>query len=403
MISNKRFIALAMAIVFVVISGACGNSHAARPTPTSIIPTATPGVPSQSTPNSGTVSPEPVGTVVQPVSYTPGPTPDGWRRVQVREGLLARHTDRPLAGFTIDLPPGWTVIESWPATDGPQGWIAANPLRQGDYVPTLQFTIGGGFKYHYPSMSTDPRSDVRILSIDARQAILHLAQPSAIDLGPQVGIYFAEMPGGDSNRPAPSLSIDSDSRGFTDQKQLAQVLTSVRYEEIAELPDLPVVVAGPSEDWELTPARTDFHSFAMRLPPGWEFEELQGIDTLVGTLSNGDIELFYDFGGFAGTPYSPGYRIRDNVPNPPHLMWEEELETGTFWFVRPESPEPDVHGATGVFVRFANPTSGDPPTASYLGRASLNFYSQRLNGEQQERVLAMLRTLELELEFPGRK
>lgn len=339
-----------------------------------------------------------------PASAIPGPEsvdlPDGWTRVQVRQGYMARSLPNPLAGFTMDLPPGWSAGESGSGSDGPGGWIAG--LEYEDDGRTrraiLQFDLGGGFKNDHESMVKDDRSDIRYPEIEGQPALLHLASPFAVYLGPQVGIYFPRMPGGQSGDQVPSLSIDGNSRGFDDQEQLAQVLSSVRYQEIAALPELPVAGREPGEDWQRTPAREDFTSFSALLPPGWSFESLQGIDTLVGRLTNGEVIRFYDFGGFAGAPYYPEGRIRDGQPNPPHMMWEEALEAGKFTLVQPESDEPDTDAVTGVFASFepVEPRNGEPRTR---GRPSLSVSVSGLTGDQQDLVLAILRTLELE--YPG--
>ncbi len=331
--------------------------------------------------------------------------PDGWTRVQARKGLLARNASDPLAGFTIDLPPGWTVGESWPSSHGFSGWIAGPIPPGGVKTPILRFYVGvEGSIRRAEILQADDRSVVTFPVIEGQEAMLYLAQPSALDSGPQVGIYFEHMPGGDVGEITPSLRVDGDARGWVDQELLGRVLTSIRYKPLTALPELPVLDDVPiRDDWVRTPARTDLRSFTMLLPPGWEFENRQGIDTLVGILTNGELSIFYDFGAFAGSPYSPSYRAIADIPNPPHVMWEEALAAGDFQFVKPESPEADEFSTTGVFIRFANLDNRKLPARTTWGPAHLGMSVNGLNGDEQLMVLAMFRSLELERDAFTRK
>ena len=314
--------------------------------------------------------------------------PDGWTRTQVRGDVLATPERNGGVSFTIDLPPGWEAGETWPGANGARGWIAGPVHREDGARAFLTYGIGDGFKYDVDQMSADGKHDITFPVIEGEEAILHLAKPFAVDLGPQVGIYFKHIPGTPSGADTPSLSIEGDSRGF-EPELLGKVLTSVRYTEFAPaLQNIPQPEVVTGHGWVRTPARTDFYTFTMLLPPGWEFVELQGIDTLVGQLTNGEVVLYYDFGGFAGIPYSPQYVVRDGGHTIPHLMWAEEIGRDKFFLVKPESDEPDDRGVTGVFTTL---------------KTNLSFSGVGLDGEQQEIVLAMFRTLEPEEGYPGRK
>lgn len=237
-------------------------------------------------------------------------------------------------------------------------------------------------------LEQDPRYDIRNVTVEGEAAYLHLAAPDAINDGPQVGIYYERIPGGPEGKHVPSLRIEGDSRGFTDQELLAAVLMSVRYAEIPELPELPEPGVVPGEDWQRAPARSDFHSFTIKMPPGWETIDLIGIDTLVGRISGDGISLLYDFGGFAGVQYEPRSRVREHRDEVAHMVWEERLGSKTLWFVKPVSPDPGPRGVTGVFASFD----------TGRGIAHLSVSANGLSGDQQEKVLAVLRTIELETE-----
>jgi len=231
-------------------------------------------------------------------------------------------------------------------------------------------------------MSNDGRYDVARITVDGAPAFLHLAAPDAIDLGPQVGIYYEQIPGAGDVQQAPSLAIEGDSRGFNDQELLATVLTSVRYAAIDELPRLPTqAFLVPGHDFEPVQVRSGSPSFSLLLPPGWQVEELQGIDSYVGRISGDGITLQYDFSGLGGTPfYHQGHaRERPDVPMP--FTWEEQIDGRSFWFVRPVAAGPDPRSETGVYVDLGKPG----------GR--LSIYGFGLNTEQQHLVLVILRTL----------
>ena len=58
--------------------------------------------------------------------------------------------------------------------------------------------------------------------------------------------------------------------------------------------------------------------FSLRLPPGWELNELQGIDSYVGEVVGGGVRLTFDYGGFSWT--------LDPADDPEHEFSEAELE-----------------------------------------------------------------------------
>jgi len=73
-----------------------------------------------------------------------------------------------------------------------------------------------------------------------------------------------------------------------------------------------------------------YPQFSVELPRGWEWEKLQGIDTLVGKLTNGQIEVYYDYGNLATQDY----------PHNPEYTTEEILVDGqTALIVRPVSED----------------------------------------------------------------
>lgn len=309
---------------------------------------------------------------------------------------MGRHGSNPLAGFTIELPPGWTFGESPSRNDTASGWIAANSLALERGVPYLEFQIGGRSTFDVELLFEDPDSDLRFPVVEGERATMNLANASTADFsdfGIRVGIYYEKIPGGES---APSLNITGNSRGFIDQEQLARVLTSVRYEPIAELPELLAVEEVSTNGWKRTPARKDFNTFTLLLPPEWSQTDYQLSDTLSGEFGNGDITVRYEFAGLASGPHNPVDRFILGRPGPTQFMWEERLEAGMFTFIKPDSPEPDEDAITGAFIQFAYPVNAVPPVNLPFGLARLNIRSTGLSNEEQATVLAMLRSIELE-------
>lgn len=163
-----------------------------------------------------------------------------------------------------------------------------------------------------------------------------------------------------------------------------------------ELTETTILEGGPDYDWVRISARSDLNSFTILVPAGWKFKNLQGIDSLVGNLTNGEITLSYDFGAFSGRPYSSSYRILDDVPNPPHIQWKEDLLAGDFEFVRPETPVDAKNAVTGALIKLANPKEPNLPLDTASGPMRLSFRATGLDNEEQETVLAMFRTVQLE-------
>lgn len=306
--------------------------------------------------------------------------PEGWARVQVREGFVGREFANPLAGFEIDLPPGWRAGEGWPGPNGPAGWIAAAPTSETENVPILRFNMGD-------PPSNFPESENSVTVVAGVLATIHLA-PTENGLGPNVGIFYEHIPGGPAGVDTPSLDIGGDNRGFDDQVLLTQVLTSIRYAEVDALPELPTPRLTPSADWVRTPAPSAEPTFSVRLPPGWSMEPRLGVDSVVGVIVGpDDVMLYYEYGQTA-SPYDPLSRVREHRDEL-HQLWEEAVGDVQFRIARAVSPEPHPNRTTGGVRSSLN---GGPGVGIYaLGE---------ITGNQQDIVLAILRSVELQAEQP---
>jgi len=308
------------------------------------------------------------------------PLPEGWTRVQVREGYVGRDFANPLAGFEIDLPPGWRAGEGWASAHGPAGWIAAVAPPAPENVPMLRFTMG-------QEPSHFPKSENSVIKVGGALATIHLA-PTEDGLGPNVGIYYEHIPGGPAGMDTPTLDISGDNRGFDDQVLLTRVLTSIRYAEIDALPALPAVSLTPGTDWVRTTAPTPQPSFSLLLPPGWRMEARQGIDSSVGTIEGPEFSMSYEYGQSA-SPYDPLSRVREHRDVPIRL-WEEISGDVRLRIARAISPEPHPNDTTAGVQSMV---TGGPGVGIYA-------WEGELTGEQQDIVLAMLRSVVLEAESP---
>ncbi|MCH7593306.1 MAG: hypothetical protein IIB27_02230 [Chloroflexi bacterium] len=336
-----------------------------------------------------------------PSTATPEPTPeipDGWNRTQVRAGFLGRYTNTPLIGFTIDLPPGWIVGESWPwhGEDVINGWIAAPPTTSQRSWSTLTYHIGFKPESAAQALTEDPRYVITQTEVLGVKMAVRVAAPDA-EKGNNFAAYYERIPGAPDGVIAPRLDMQwsSSDFGFDHPELLTRVLRSVRYAELPSLPDIPVPVVVASGDWVRKIAGSDGGeadvylggSFSLLLPPGWTTTERQGVDGVIGAISGDGIELFYynPMGLSAGGPSSGG---PDQPPQ--HVAWEEQVDGLVISLVRPASPIPDQLAKTGVTIwPFIDGGGSHPYGESFQMSVSV----RGLDGDQQETLLAILRTI----------
>ena len=74
-------------------------------------------------------------------------------------------------------------------------------------------------------------------------------------------------------------------------------------EEVSVSADRLYHDAGPSSDWRVAevPGWLSQAGFSLRLPPGWEINELQGIDSYLGELLGSGVRLTFDYGEFTSS------------------------------------------------------------------------------------------------------
>lgn len=124
-------------------------------------------------------------------------------------------------------------------------------------------------------------------------------------------------------------------------------------------------------DWQFV----DANSFTLSLPPGWEFNELQGIDSYVGEFVGDDAKLGFDYGWYSNP-------LADEN-DPDHTVTYETIDGYNAKIVIPKVTE---DGTTGVY--FAD-------LGGEVQKTSLEISGRDLTASQQETALNIFRTIKI--------
>ena len=82
-----------------------------------------------------------------------------------------------------------------------------------------------------------------------------------------------------------------------------------------------------ADEWELVEASDWTGGVSLRLPPGWQLNELQGWDSYVGEIVGGGARLGFDFGWYSRPlevwPEShwPGFALREADVFKTYMAW----------------------------------------------------------------------------------
>ncbi len=133
--------------------------------------------------------------------------------------------------------------------------------------------------------------------------------------------------------------------------------------------------AEPSPDWKVVeapgwPSRT---GFSLRLPPGWELNELQGPDSYVGEVVGDGVRLTFDYGAHSwrlDPGDDPAYRYA--------VAYESIGGVEAKLLISLDA----AGGSTGVY--FEN-----------VGGPALNLVGEGLTREQQRTAIAVFRSIRL--------
>jgi hypothetical protein len=116
--------------------------------------------------------------------------------------------------------------------------------------------------------------------------------------------------------------------------------------------------------------KVDAGPFAILAPPGWEFHQLQGVDSYVGEFVGDNIVLRFDFGGYS----SPLKKEK----KPAYVVIHKSIGRRRAKIVSPRTPG---HGITGVYIRDVGDSN------------ALTLFGQDLTSSQQELALKIFETL----------
>jgi hypothetical protein len=119
-------------------------------------------------------------------------------------------------------------------------------------------------------------------------------------------------------------------------------------------------------DWH----KVDAGPFSILAPSGWEFHQLQGVDSYVGEFVGDGVVLTFDFGRYSNT--------LKKEKKPAYVVTHKSIGGRRAKIVSPRTPG---HGTTGVYFR----NVGDA--------AALTLFGHDLTSTQQELVLKIFDTL----------
>jgi hypothetical protein len=119
--------------------------------------------------------------------------------------------------------------------------------------------------------------------------------------------------------------------------------------------------------------KLDAGPFSIFAPSGWEFHQLQGIDTYVGEFTGSGVALTFDLGQAASC-----YLLKE-TKQPTYIVAHELIAGYAAKLVRPRTPG---HGITSVYF------------CKLAGRDALCLWGKDLTVTQQELVLKIFETIQ---------
>jgi hypothetical protein len=128
--------------------------------------------------------------------------------------------------------------------------------------------------------------------------------------------------------------------------------------------------SGPTQtpgDWH----ELDAGAFSLFAPAGWEFHQLQGVDSYVGEFVGDGVKLRFDFGGYSNS-------LKEEK-KPAYVVTDKSIGGHRARIVSPRTPG---HGITGVYFRNVGDSN------------ALTVFRHDLTSTQQELVLKIFETLQ---------
>ena len=135
---------------------------------------------------------------------------------------------------------------------------------------------------------------------------------------------------------------------------------------------------GVADEWKLVEASGWPGGFSLRLPQGWQLNELQGIDSYVGEIIGGDGRLTFDFGWYSNS------LVNDDDLR--YIVTYEEIGGRRAKLVRPRAEGDGL--ITGVYFEDFDGSNLDIPSQNRL-----QISGGGLTPDQPETALAVFRTI----------
>ena len=133
-----------------------------------------------------------------------------------------------------------------------------------------------------------------------------------------------------------------------------------------------------TDEWKLVEASGWPGGFSLRLPKGWQLNELQGIDSYVGEIIGGGGRLIFDFGWYSNS------LVDDDDAQ--YIVTYEEIGGRRAKLVRPRAEGDGL--ITGVYFEDFDGSDLDIPSQNRLQISGVG-----LTPDQQETALAVFRTI----------
>ncbi len=153
----------------------------------------------------------------------------------------------------------------------------------------------------------------------------------------------------------------------------------------------------PAPDWRAVeaPGWPGQPGFSLRLPPGWQLNELQGIDSYMGEIVGDGVRLFLDYGGSSWN--------LDPDDNPQHKYINAYRELRDWRLDQANGPAHTymlAHHISGVFnaTLLISMVPNKGYTGLYfpsLGGPNLSFVGEDLTYGQQEIAIAIFRSIRI--------
>ena len=135
-----------------------------------------------------------------------------------------------------------------------------------------------------------------------------------------------------------------------------------------------------ADEWKLVEAPGGPGGFSLRLPQGWQLNELQGIDSYVGEIVGGGARLTFDYGWYS----SSLAEVDDDEPQ--YIVTYEEIGGLRAKLVLPRAEGEGLF--TGVYFEDFDGGNLDIPS-----QMRLQITGVRLTPDQQKAALAVIRTI----------